>query len=142
MPSPTPPDDLSPDALRDFYVENHDLLAASRDTRLVLQRYTAHLQQYTHGYGLTLLQYTVLMILATQLDESLTVGELAQRLSLTHSACVQVLNRMEAKGLTQRVEAARIPYPASQVTPRRYAELLIESQRAVERCKRAEQRAG
>jgi hypothetical protein len=40
------------------------------------------------------------------------------------------------------VEVARIPYPATQVTPQRYAELLTATQQAVDRRKRNERPVG
>lgn len=102
---------MSAEDLRAYFIEHHDFLIAIADARLALQRYRMRVQQYSHQFGLTLLQYTVLVVLSARAEDDLpTVGDLAQTLSLTHPACVQLLNRMEEKGLITRVESGQRAY--------------------------------
>jgi DNA-binding MarR family transcriptional regulator len=105
MSDPTPPDSLPIEDVRAFIARYNPVLVAVSDFRLALHRYWASVERYSRFFGLTLLQFSILLCLITRSEDNhYTVGELAEEFGIKHPAMVQSLNRMEDKELLVRVE--------------------------------------
>ena len=76
------------------------------DFRLALRRFLAAAEAISKAEGVTQQQYQALLAIKTWPSEAMTMGDLAERLLLTHHAAVQLVNRMTVAGL-----AGRAPSP-------------------------------
>lgn len=114
MSDSTPPDlspsqPLSPAELRAFFAEQRELIHAMAEFRRMFQIYRVTVERYFASRNLTLLQYATLLCLCARQNETpFSVGELAEHFNLQHPACVQLINRMEARDLVARVEEGNI----------------------------------
>ena len=71
--------------------------------RYQLRRFLRFSEEVTHGYGLTPLQYLLLLqIKGFPGREWATVGELAERLQAKHHGVVSLVSRCEESGLVRR----------------------------------------
>lgn len=111
MSDQTPTDTGPPSTpeLRDFFSDNHELIAAIANFRRVFHIYRNQVERSFALQGLTHLQYAVLLALCAHDPEApFTVGELTEHFQLSNPACVQLLNRMESRGLLRRVEEGNV----------------------------------
>jgi DNA-binding MarR family transcriptional regulator len=92
-------------AIRDY----HDLFVAIAAFRVALHRYWSTIERRSQEQGLTLFQFSILIVLCARTDDEspYTVGELAALFAVTHPAMVQVINRMVERGVIVRVEEGR-----------------------------------
>src|ERR1700733_8915240 len=74
--------------------------------RLALRRFLAASEAISRAAGVTQQQYQALLAIKTWPSQSMTMGDLAEQLLLTHHAAVQLVNRMSKAGI-----AARAPSP-------------------------------
>jgi DNA-binding MarR family transcriptional regulator len=102
------PFDLPLSEIQATITRYQDLVSAIAAFRVALHRYWSTIERRSQEHGLTLFQYSILLVLCTRLDEQpYTVGELADMFGITHPAMVQVINRMVEKDLIVRVEEGR-----------------------------------
>jgi DNA-binding MarR family transcriptional regulator len=75
--------------------------------RLALRRFHAVTERVVRSCGLTPRQYLLLLILASSPRQtSTTIGELSEALGLAPSTMTELLDRAQAAGLLERIEAA------------------------------------
>ncbi|HLY77967.1 MAG TPA: MarR family transcriptional regulator [Caulobacteraceae bacterium] len=84
--------------------------------RLALRRFMAGAEDVSRGAGVTQQQYQAMLAIKTWPSETMTMGDLAGELLLTHHAAVQLLNRMTKAGVALR---------APSTTDRRAVELKL-----------------
>jgi hypothetical protein len=65
MSDPTPSDSLPIEDVRAFIARYNAVLVAVSDFRLSLHRYWASVERYSRAFGLTLLQFSILLCLVT-----------------------------------------------------------------------------
>jgi DNA-binding MarR family transcriptional regulator len=76
------------------------------DFRLALRRFIAGAEAISRAAGVTQQQYQALLAIKTWPSEVMTMGDLADQLLLTHHAAVQLVNRMSAAGVAERVPSS------------------------------------
>ena len=87
--------------------------------RLALRRFLAAAEQISKAAGVTQQHYQALLAIKTWPSQTMTIGDLAEQLLLTHHAAVQLVDRMSQAALVRRA-----PSPADgrivhvQLTPR------------------------
>jgi DNA-binding MarR family transcriptional regulator len=74
--------------------------------RLAMRRFMAAAEGISKGAGLTQQHYQVLLAIRAWPGETMTIGDLAGELLLTHHATVQLLNRMQKAGLVARTPSS------------------------------------
>jgi len=70
--------------------------------RLALRRFIAAAEAISKASGLTQQQYQALLAIKTWPSQTMTMGDLAEQLMLTHHAAVQLVNRMTKAGVAER----------------------------------------
>jgi DNA-binding MarR family transcriptional regulator len=86
-----------------------ELIAAIATFRLALHRYWSTIERRSQEQGLTLFQFSILIVLCARGDDQplYTVGELAATFDVTHPAMVQAINRMVARSVVARIAEGR-----------------------------------
>jgi DNA-binding MarR family transcriptional regulator len=74
--------------------------------RLALRRFLAAAEGISKAAGLTQQQYQALLAIKTWPSETMTMGDLAEQLLLTHHAAVQLVDRMTKAGVAERVPSS------------------------------------
>ena len=74
--------------------------------RLALRRFLAAAEGISKSAGVTQQQYQALLAIKTWPSAVMTMGDLADQLLLTHHAAVQLMNRMSAAGLAERMPSS------------------------------------
>jgi DNA-binding MarR family transcriptional regulator len=70
--------------------------------RLALRRFMAGAEAISRSAGLTQQQYQAMLAIKTWPTPTMTMGDLAEQLLLTHHAAVQLVNRMTKAGVAAR----------------------------------------
>jgi DNA-binding MarR family transcriptional regulator len=70
--------------------------------RLALRRFLAASEAISKGAGVTQQQYQAMLAIKTWPSQTMTMGDLAEQLLLTHHAAVQLVNRMAKAGVAER----------------------------------------
>ncbi len=70
--------------------------------RLALRRFLAASEAISKRAGVTQQQYQAMLSIKTWPSETMTMGDLADQLLLTHHAAVQLVNRMAKAGVAER----------------------------------------
>jgi DNA-binding MarR family transcriptional regulator len=70
--------------------------------RLALRRFLAASEAISKGAGVTQQQYQAMLAIKTWSSPTMTMGDLADQLLLTHHAAVQLVNRMAKAGVAER----------------------------------------
>ena len=74
--------------------------------RLALRRFLAASEAISKRAGVTQQQYQAMLAIKTWPSESMTMGDLADQLLLTHHAAVQLVNRMAKAGVAERAPSS------------------------------------
>lgn len=74
--------------------------------RLALRRFMAGAEAISRAAGVTQQQYQAMLAIKTWPSQTMTMGDLADQLLLTHHAAVQLVNRMVAAGVAVRVPSS------------------------------------
>ena len=74
--------------------------------RLALRRFLAASEAISQAAGVTQQQYQALLAIKTWPTQSMTMGDLAEQLLLTHHAAVQLVDRMAKAGIAQRAPSS------------------------------------
>jgi DNA-binding MarR family transcriptional regulator len=74
--------------------------------RLALRRFMAAAEAISKAAGVTQQQYQALLAIKTWPSQSMTMGDLAEQLMLTHHAAVQLVNRMTKAGVAERAPSS------------------------------------
>jgi DNA-binding MarR family transcriptional regulator len=74
--------------------------------RLALRRFMAGAEAISKAAGVTQQQYQAMLAIKTWPTHSMTMGDLAEQLLLTHHAAVQLVNRMTAAGVAMRTPSS------------------------------------
>jgi DNA-binding MarR family transcriptional regulator len=109
---PPSPDEPSISEIQTAILGYHELVVAIAAFRVALHRYWSTIERRSQEQGLTLFQFSILIVLCAGRqgeDQSpYTVGELAAQFAVTHPAMVQVINRMVEHGIVMRIEEGRM----------------------------------
>jgi DNA-binding MarR family transcriptional regulator len=70
--------------------------------RLAMRRFLAAAEGISKSAGLTQQQYQALLAIKTWPSDTMTMGDLAEQLLLTHHAAVQLVDRMARAGVVAR----------------------------------------
>lgn len=70
--------------------------------RLALRRFMAGAEAISKSAGVTQQQYQAMLSIKTWPSQTMTMGDLADQLLLTHHAAVQLINRMTKAGVAVR----------------------------------------
>jgi len=71
-----------------------------------LRRFMAAAEAISKTAGVTQQQYQALLAIKTWPSQSMTMGDLAEQLMLTHHAAVQLVNRMTKAGVAERAASS------------------------------------
>ena len=71
-----------------------------------MRRFLAASEAISKGAGVTQQQYQAMLAIKTWPSQSMTMGDLADQLLLTHHAAVQLVNRMERAGVATRAPSS------------------------------------
>jgi DNA-binding MarR family transcriptional regulator len=74
--------------------------------RLALRRFLAAAEAISKAAGVTQQQYQALLAIKTWPSQTMTMGDLAEQLMLTHHAAVQLVNRMTKAGVAERAPSS------------------------------------
>jgi len=74
--------------------------------RLALRRFMAAAETISKAAGVTQQQYQALLAIKTWPSQTMTMGDLAEQLMLTHHAAVQLVNRMTKAGVAERTPSS------------------------------------
>jgi DNA-binding MarR family transcriptional regulator len=74
--------------------------------RLALRRFLAASEAISKRAGVTQQQYQAMLAIKTWPTQSMTMGDLADQLLLTHHAAVQLVNRMAKAGVAARAPSS------------------------------------
>jgi DNA-binding MarR family transcriptional regulator len=74
--------------------------------RLALRRFMAAAEAISKTAGVTQQQYQALLAIKTWPSQTMTMGDLAEQLMLTHHAAVQLVNRMTKAGVAERAPSS------------------------------------
>jgi DNA-binding MarR family transcriptional regulator len=74
--------------------------------RLALRRFIASAEDISRAAGITQQQYQAMLAIKTWPSQSMTMGDLANELLLTHHAAVQLINRMTKAGVAYRAPSS------------------------------------
>jgi len=74
--------------------------------RLALRRFLAAAEAISKAAGVTQQQYQALLAIKTWPSQTMTMGDLAEQLMLTHHAAVQLVNRMTKAGVAARMPSS------------------------------------
>jgi DNA-binding MarR family transcriptional regulator len=74
--------------------------------RLALRRFLAASEQVSKAAGVTQQQYQALLAIKTWPSPTMTMGDLAEQLLLTHHAAVQLVDRMAKAGVAERTPSS------------------------------------
>jgi DNA-binding MarR family transcriptional regulator len=74
--------------------------------RLALRRFLAAAEAISKAAGVTQQQYQALLAIKTWPSQSMTMGDLAEQLLLTHHAAVQLVDRMAKAGVAERAPSS------------------------------------
>ena len=74
--------------------------------RLALRRFLAASEMISKRAGVTQQQYQAMLAIKTWPSDSMTMGDLADQLLLTHHAAVQLVNRMAKAGVAERAPSS------------------------------------
>lgn len=74
--------------------------------RLALRRFLAASEAISRHAGVTQQQYQAMLAIKTWPSETMTMGDLADQLMLTHHAAVQLVNRMAKAGVAARAPSS------------------------------------
>ncbi|HWE98186.1 MAG TPA: MarR family transcriptional regulator [Caulobacteraceae bacterium] len=74
--------------------------------RLALRRFLAASEQISKAAGVTQQQYQALLAIKTWPSPTMTMGDLAEQLLLTHHAAVQLVDRMARAGIAARAPSS------------------------------------
>lgn len=74
--------------------------------RLALRRFLAASEAISKHAGVTQQQYQAMLAIKTWPSETMTMGDLADQLLLTHHAAVQLVNRMAKAGVAVRAPSS------------------------------------
>ena len=74
--------------------------------RLALRQFLAASEGISKNAGITQQQYQAMLAIKTWPSQSMTMGDLADQLLLTHHAAVQLVNRMAKAGVAARAPSS------------------------------------
>ena len=85
---------------------DHERYQGLAGFRLALRRFLAASETISKNAGVTQQQYQAMLAIKTWPSETMTMGDLADQLLLTHHAAVQLVNRMAKAGVAERAPSS------------------------------------
>jgi DNA-binding MarR family transcriptional regulator len=95
-------DEFAPDPARAVMSLDPELLRDLAGFRYALRQFLAGAEAISKAAGVTQPQYQALLAVKTWPSEAMTMKDLAETLSLTHHAAVQLVDRLTKAGLAAR----------------------------------------